>query len=108
MYLIASFTMAVFLSLIPTNLYAQQDADSMTAPHSMTEPTKEQRTKMADMHEQMAACLKSDMPMADCHKQMMESCPMAKDGSCSMMGMDMKHHHGMMKPEGQKQKAKKK
>jgi hypothetical protein len=91
MYRFASSTaLALLLSLVPTNLYADHDAGSKKAPHSMPEPSKDQRAKMAEMHEQMATCLRSDKPMADCHKQMMENCPMGKDGSCSMMGM--KHH----------------
>ncbi len=61
----------------------------------MPEPTKEDRTKMADMHTKMAECLKSDKTMADCHKDMAASCPMAgKDGKCPMMGMMGKHEHG--------------
>jgi len=35
-------------------------------------PTKEQREKMAEAHEQMAACLRSDKAIEDCHKEMMK------------------------------------
>jgi len=50
-------------------------------------PTKEQREKMATIHEQMATCLRSDKPIADCHKDAMKSCQdvMGTEG-CSMMG----------------------
>jgi len=43
-------------------------------PEHMDHPavTREMRTKMAAAHEQMAACLKSDRPMADCHADMMK------------------------------------
>ena len=58
---------------------------------AMKEPTKEERTQMATMHTQMAECLGTDKPAADCHKEMMNSCPMAKDGQCPMM--EMGHHH---------------
>lgn len=43
-------------------------------PEHMDHPaaTKEMRAKMAAVHEQMAACLKSDRPMAECHAEMMK------------------------------------
>ncbi len=45
-------------------------------------PSKEMREKMATFHEQLAACLRSDKPIAECHKEA------------------MKHHHAMMGKEG--------
>ena len=69
-------------------------------PPSQGHPTmsKEQREKMATIHDQIAACLRSDKPVADCHKEAMKSCQdaMGKDW-CSMM-----HEHGhnqMMEPK---------
>jgi hypothetical protein len=53
-------------------------------------PSKEMREKMASLHEQMAACLRSDKPIADCRSQMMKSCEdMMGEKGCPMMG------HGM-------------
>jgi hypothetical protein len=52
---------------------------------AMEEPSKEDRAKMATMHEQMAACLKSDKKFSECHDEMMKSCPMMKSGKCPMM-----------------------
>lgn len=64
------------------------------------EPTKEQREKMAESHEKMAECLKSDKAFEDCRGEMMKSCEehMGKDG-CPMMGHGhgKGKHHGMMK-----------
>jgi hypothetical protein len=64
-------------------------------PASQSHPTmsKEQREKMATIHEQMAACLRSDKPLADCHKEAMKSCQdaMGKDW-CSMMHEHMHDH----------------
>lgn len=60
----------------------------------MEEPSKEMRAKMVTMHEQMAACLKSDKKFSECHEQMMSACPMTKDGKCPMM---MHHEHGAKK-----------
>jgi predicted HAD superfamily phosphohydrolase YqeG len=70
--------------------------ETMKAGHKMAmmNMTPEQREEMAKNHEKMAACLRSDKPMMDCHKEMMESCKMGKN-ACAMMG-DMGHMHSMM------------
>lgn len=54
-------------------------------PQHDTRPplTKEQRQKMADVHEKMAACLRSDKPIEDCHAEMMKQHDM------------MMHNHAM-------------
>lgn len=54
---------------------------------AMRELTKEEREKMASTHEKMAACLRSDKTMADCHDEMRASCE-AGGGkeSCPMWG----------------------
>ena len=53
----------------------------------MGKMTTEQRSKMADAHEKMAACLRSTRPLKECHQEMKASCvaAMGKDG-CPMMG----------------------
>ena len=70
-----------------------------------TEATAEQRQKMADIHDKMAACLRSDRPISDCHKEMMKACKSTagKDG-CPMMDEKMhgKRHHHMMEEGGDK------
>jgi len=50
------------------------------------------REKMAVFHEQLAACLRSDKPIAECHKQAMQHHQdmmgmMGKEG-CTKMDMD--------------------
>lgn len=64
-------------------------------PANQAAPSKEMREKMAILHEQMAACLRSEKPIADCRSEMKKSCGeiMAKEGCPMMEGM----HHGMMK-----------
>jgi len=54
-----------------------------------TGPSKEMREKMAAFHEQLAACLRSDKPIAECHKEAMQHHKdmMGKEG-CTMMDMD--------------------
>jgi fatty-acid desaturase len=61
----------------------------------MSEPTADMRKKMADMHQMMADCLKSEKPMKECKQEMMKNCPMMKDGKkCPMAAeMDMMGEH---------------
>lgn len=62
-------------------------------PPASAEPSKEMRAKMASVHERMAACLRSDKPIADCRREMMKSCQkLLGEHGCPMMGM----HDGMM------------
>ena|SRR3954469_21492061 len=39
---------------------------------TMAAPTKEQREKMAAEHDKIAACLRSDRAIDECHKEMMQ------------------------------------
>lgn len=57
-----------------------------TEPQQNTRPppTKEMREKMAEAHEKIAACLRSDRPIDECRAEMMK----LHDG--------MKHGHAMM------------
>lgn len=60
--------------------------------------TKETREKMAVLHEQMAACLRSDKSMADCHAEMRRSCQESLGvQGCPMMRMG-NGHHGTRRP----------
>jgi hypothetical protein len=64
--------------------------------HTPAPVTKETREKMAVVHEQMAACLRSDKSLAECHAEMKKGCKESLgDQGCPMMGMGMgKHSHG--------------
>jgi hypothetical protein len=57
-------------------------AEPPSAASASAGPSKEMREKMATLHEQLAACLRSDKPIAECHKEA------------------MKHHHELMGTEG--------
>lgn len=47
--------------------------------------TPEIRKEMAERHQKMADCLKSDKPLSDCREEMMKDCPMKKGmGHCPM------------------------
>jgi hypothetical protein len=41
--------------------------------HDCPDPTKEQREQMAVAHEQMAACLRSDKTISECHEELSKS-----------------------------------
>lgn len=64
-------------------------------PAGMKTPTPEMRATMAAAHERMAACLRSEKPVADCHAAMQaqcssmmggQGCPMMGGQNCAMMG----------------------
>jgi hypothetical protein len=60
---------------------------------SMPEPSKEQREKMALVHEKLAACLRSERSFADCHHEMESSHAEAMGKEhCPMMEHKMHHH----------------
>lgn len=64
-----------------------------------TAVTAEQRTKMAEVHDKMAACLRSERPLTDCHEEMKKSSQGMDAAQLCPMGR-MKHHQGeMMGPE---------
>jgi hypothetical protein len=73
----------------PLSWSADADAKTKTAKDK-PEITAEQRAKMAEAHEKMAACLRSDKSMDACHDEMKTYCHEG-DSMCPMMGM----HHGM-------------
>ena len=66
-------------------------------------PTHVQREKMARIHEQMAACLRSDRPFTECRQEMMRACR-TEFGyrGCRMMhgGQPMGRRGGMMQGGG--------
>ena len=68
------------------------------APTTAAAPSKEMREQMAALHEQMAACLRSDKSMSECRTQMIQSCQstMGSQGCHTAMGMGMGMGGGMM------------
>lgn len=51
------------------------------------DPNPASRQKMAEVHQRMATCLRSDKPIAECRSDMLKNCQdlMGKEG-CPMMG----------------------
>ena len=69
-------------------------ANAADSKAGMPAPSKEQREKMALVHEKMATCLRSERTMEDCHHEMQSSCSevMGKK-HCQMMEHKMKGRH---------------
>jgi len=57
-------------------------------PAAAPAPTKEMRERMATLHEQMAACLRSEKSIHECRTEMMNHCQalMGNQGCTRMMG----------------------
>jgi len=61
-------------------------------------PSKQDREQMAQLHEKMATCLRSDKSMEECHKEMAAQCreSMGADKCKGMAEHAMKHEHSHM------------
>lgn len=55
-------------------------------PVNPSEPSPDVRQKMAALHEQMAACLRSDQEFSACQAQMVRSCKDQLGNECRMAG----------------------
>ncbi len=90
----------LYALLIPTAASAEEKSSSAPAANHMA-ATPEMKKDMADMHQKMADCLRTDKSMQDCHGEMMKDCQGAKAaGHCSMMNSMMSKggmKHGKMK-----------
>ncbi len=86
-----------FVAMLGNSAFGAETSTKSNGVKMPAEITADQRQKMADIHDKMAVCLRSDRPMADCHQEMMTACKstMGKNG-CPMMsekmGHGMKHH----------------
>ena len=56
--------------------------------HAAHGTPKQLREQMASAHEKMAACLRSDRPLAECRSELMRACQKIRDGhDCGMQAM---------------------
>jgi hypothetical protein len=55
-------------------------------------PSKEDRSKMASAHAQMATCLSSDQDFMQCHDALHKECQSMMGGSCPGMAMENSMH----------------
>jgi hypothetical protein len=76
---------------------AQESAGAQPAEHH--EISKDTREKMAQLHEQLAACLRSDTPVQVCHGEMMKNCQqlLGNEGCRAAHGIDGRPR---MRPNG--------
>jgi hypothetical protein len=82
-------------SLVATVLISGIALAADKTPASAAEPSKEMRAQMATVHEQMAACLRSDKSFQDCRSEMMNGCQqLMGESGCRTMWMG--RHHQMM------------
>ena len=88
---VSNSTRRVARSVVGTLLVALGSTAFAAAPPASapSTPTREMREKMALLHEQMAACLRSDKPISECRAQMRKSChaAMGNQDCTTMMGM---------------------
>lgn len=87
-----NFVMLIAAIMISSPIAFGADKDDKAAKidkSSWMNMSAETRKQMADMHQKMADCMKSNKPISECRTNMMANCPMMKDGSCPMMGMMM-------------------
>jgi hypothetical protein len=78
---------------------APATSDQAAHPGQTSEPSRETRDKLATLHEQMAACLRSDKSFSECHAQMQKACQasLGKQGCPRMrMGSHMGRQSMMM------------
>lgn len=69
--LLATGILALSFSLTS---YAQDTAKSAGTQKATSTVSKEERQKVAQVHENMAACLKSDKDVQECHDEMRSQC----------------------------------
>lgn len=88
-----------FIGLFATALLAAAGTAIAAGPAAAAHgPSKEMREKMAVVHEQMAACLRSIKSITACRAEMMQHCREIAPGGCPGMGSGMRHHRMMPSP----------
>ncbi len=90
-------------ALLGACVIAAGGAFAATSAAKTAWPTHAQREQMAQIHEQMAACLRSDRSFAECRQAMMRACRAELGtGGCRMMqgGRPGGRRGGMMRGGG--------
>jgi len=80
------FLVCAFIVLASFSIHAE----TTNQANATNNPTAEQRRKMADLHEKMAACLRSERAISECREEIKKDCKDAvvKEG-CPMMEKGM-------------------
>ena len=95
--------MGVQAALLGALVVAAGGAVAATSAAKAEWPTHAQREKMAQIHERMASCLRSDRSFAECRQEMMRACHAELGtGGCRMMqgGRPWGRLGGMMRGGG--------
>jgi hypothetical protein len=99
---IARTSIAAVLTLLACTSFAAQETtqDKHPAP-----ATKQEREQLATLHEHMAACLRSDKTMRECHEAARKECEDTLGDRCrdmmrAMMGMQ--HRMNKQRENGEK------
>jgi hypothetical protein len=74
-------------------------ADDAPSDMHHAPPSKQDREQMAKLHEQMAACLRSDKTMKECHEAARKACEESMGDHCQMMMHPMMEHRMNMQRE---------
>jgi len=80
------------LLLCVSAIGAANAAEDMSSSAHASPPTKEQREQMATLHEHMAACLRSEKSMSECHEAARKECRDTMGDRCGMMMKSMMEH----------------
>jgi hypothetical protein len=89
---------AILALYIPGTAPFAAEQPAATAATAVSAPSRETREAMAAVHEQMAACLRSDKPVEQCHSEMHKACrEKVGQEQCPMM---MRIHDRKMQPHG--------
>lgn len=93
-------TKLAIIALFCMSFGAVQAADQTGPDAKRPAPTKEQREQMAKMHEQMAACLRSDKTVRECREAMRAQCQQDMGEHCNMMGPMPDRHMNKQREDG--------
>jgi hypothetical protein len=88
---IAKLLLSIALTGFTLPVLAAEEAPPTAAGHGMSQmtmkPTKDEREQMANVHADMAACLRSEKEFTICREELHAQCQSMMGGSCQ--GMDM-------------------
>lgn len=84
----------VLASQFGASTWAAESGKNSDKASAAAAVSKDAREKMAQAHEQMALCLKSDKTFEECHESLQKECTMMGD-SCPGMGMGKGMGQGM-------------
>ncbi len=91
---VSALVTGIAVALLGSSFAAAQTTPSSDEPSKQTrqEPSKQTRDQLAQIHDEMATCLRSDKSMSECQTQMHDRCvAVMGDKGCPPKGGG-KHH----------------